>query len=128
MNQDRESNEATTADGFLRGGGEMGSRIRDFDWSKTSLGPVERWPQSLRSAVSILLPSKAQIVLFWGPDLITIYNDAYRPVLGEKHPRVLGLPAHETWKELWTYVLKELFECVITNGESYWACDMPIFM
>ena len=49
---------------FLAGGGEMGERMRALDWSKTALGPVERWPQSLRSAVSILLPSKAQIVLF----------------------------------------------------------------
>jgi len=75
-------------EGFLAGGGEMGERIRAFDWSKTPLGPVAHWPQSLRSATSILLPSKAQIVLFWGPDLITLYNDAYRPVFGGKHPEV----------------------------------------
>ena len=55
---------------------------REFDWSKTPLGPVAEWPQSLRSAVSILLPSKAKIVLFWGKDLATLYNDAYRPVFG----------------------------------------------
>jgi PAS domain S-box-containing protein len=116
------------ADRFLSGGGEMGERIRRFDWSKTVLGPVEDWPQSLRSAVSILLPSKAQIVLFWGPELITIYNDAYRPVLGGKHPRVLGLPARETWNELWTTVLKDLFEGVINTGEAYWASDRPFFM
>ena len=69
----------------LVGGGEMGERIRAFDWSKTPLGPPAHWPQSLRSAVSILLPSKAQIVLFWGRDLVTLYNDAYRPVFGAKH-------------------------------------------
>ena len=113
---------------FLSGGGEMGERIRRFDWSKTVLGPVEDWPQSLRSAVSILLPSKAQIVLFWGPEFITLYNDAYRPVLGGKHPRVLGLPGRETWKELWTTVLKDLFEGVINTGEAYWASDRPFFM
>ena len=60
----------------------MGERMRATDWSKTALGGVEHWPQSLRSAVSILLPSRAQIVLFWGPDLVTLYNDAYRPVFG----------------------------------------------
>jgi hypothetical protein len=72
----------------------MGERIRGYDWSATPLGRPENWPQSLRSAVSILLPSKAQIVLFWGSKLITLYNDAYRPVLGAKHPQALGLPAH----------------------------------
>ena len=60
----------------------MGERIRVMNWAETQLGPMESWPQSLRSAVSILLPSKAQIVLFWGPDLIALYNDAYSPVLG----------------------------------------------
>ena len=128
MSQGIDTSKACTADRFLSGGGEMGERIRGFDWSKTSLGAVESWPQSLRSAVSILLPSKAQIVLFWGRELITIYNDAYRPVLGGKHPRALGLPAHETWKELWTDVLKELFEGVINTGEAYWASDRPFFM
>jgi hypothetical protein len=60
----------------------MGKLIRGTDWSKTQLGPIESWPQSLRSAVSILLPSKAQIVMFWGPDLITLYNDAYQFQIG----------------------------------------------
>ena len=75
----------------------MGERIRAFDWSSTPLGPLANWPQSLRSAVSILLPSKAQISLFWGPDLVTIYNDAYRPVFGAKHPSALGRPIREAW-------------------------------
>ena len=128
MSREGEQVQSRVADRFLSGGGEMGERIRRFDWSKTGLGPVEDWPQSLRSAVSILLPSKAQIVLFWGSELITIYNDAYRPVLGGKHPRVLGLPARETWKELWTTVLKDLFDGVIHTGEAYWASDRPFFM
>jgi PAS domain S-box-containing protein len=113
---------------FLGGGGEMGERIRAFDWRKTALGPPESWPQSLRSALSMLLPSKAQIVFFWGRDLITFYNDAYRPVFGAKHPRVLGLPAHEAWSELWFAGLKELFEGVLTTGEAYWASDRPFYI
>jgi len=91
---------------WLSGGGGMGELIRSFDWSKTALGPIESWPQSLRSAVSILLPSKAQIAMFWGPDLITLYNDAYTPVLGKKHPQALGLPIREVWNELWTTGLR----------------------
>ena len=71
---------------FLAGGGQMGHLIREHDWSATPARSVETWPQSLRSAVSILLPSRAQIVLFWGPELIAIYNDAYAPVFGAKHP------------------------------------------
>ncbi|HVR19135.1 MAG TPA: hypothetical protein VMS65_05555, partial [Polyangiaceae bacterium] len=76
---------------FLAGAGEMARRMRSTDWSKTPLGAPETWPHSLRSATSLLLSSKAQIVLFWGPHFVTLYNDAYRPVLGGKHPAALGV-------------------------------------
>jgi signal transduction histidine kinase len=92
------------------------------------LGPIESWPQSLRSAVSILLPSKAQIAMFWGPDLITLYNDAYRPVLGKKHPSALGLPGKQVWSELWETGLRSLFEGVLETGEAFWASDWPFYM
>ena len=65
------------------GSGEMARLIRAREWATTPLGPLSTWPQSLRSAVSILLPSRAQITLFWGPELVVLYNDAYRPVLGK---------------------------------------------
>ena len=110
------------------GGGEMGALIRDMDWSTTPLGPIESWPQSLRSALSILLPSKAQIALFWGEDLITLYNDAYRPVFGAKHPVALGKPIREAWDELWRAGLKEIFDGVLNTGEAFWAQDRPFFM
>ncbi|MGH7628962.1 MAG: ATP-binding protein [Gemmatimonadales bacterium] len=113
---------------FLVGDSEMARRMRDLDWSATALGPVDSWPQSLRSAVSILLPSRAQIVLFWGPDLTTLYNDAYRPVFGAKHPRALGQPAREAWNEIWDAGLKELFEGVLRTGEAYWARDRLFFL
>ena len=102
----------------------MGALIRAFDWGRTALGPVEHWPQSLRSAVSICLPSKAQIILCWGPDLIALYNDGYRPVFGAKHPHVLGLPVREAWREVWPQ-LKPLFEGVMTSGEAFSANDLP---
>jgi hypothetical protein len=107
-------------DGFLAGGGEMGLAIRAHDWAATPLGPVAAWPQSLRSAVSILLPSKAQIVLFWGPELVAIYNDAYAPVFGSKHPWALGRPARDCWSEVW-HVLGPLFDGVVRTGEAFWA-------
>jgi signal transduction histidine kinase len=114
--------------GFLAGGGEMGERIRAMDWSTTPLGPVDNWPQSLRSALSHLLPSKAQIAMFWGPDLVTLYNDAYRPVLGAKHPAALGAPVREVWAEIWEQTLKRLFDSVLATGEAFWAQDLPFFL
>jgi signal transduction histidine kinase len=115
----------STSQSWLAGGGEMGARMRALDWSQTPLGPIERWPQSLRSAVSILLPSKAQICLFWGPDLVAIYNDAYRPTLGRKHPWALGRPAREMWSEFWEDVLRPLLEGVLKTGEALWASNYP---
>src|SRR5262247_4861790 len=102
---------------FLEAGGEMGARMREFDWSRTPLGPAESWPQSLRSTVSMLLPSKAQIILFWGPQFIVFYNDAYRPVFGGKHPHALGLPGREAWSEIWDSMLHGLLAGVVRTGE-----------
>ena len=117
----------TGPEACLAGGGEMGTLMRALEWAQTPIGPVETWPQSLRSAVSILLPSKAQIVLFWGSELITIYNDAYAPVFGAKHPWALGRPARECWSEVW-HVIGPLFEDVVRTGEAFWAQDHPFFL
>src|SRR4029453_10302378 len=106
---------------FLAGGGEMGARMRAIDWSTTPLGPPEHWPQSLRSTVSMLLPSKAQIILFWGPEFVILYNDAYRPVFGAKHPQALGLPGSRGWSEIWDSQLRALLEGVVRTGEAFWA-------
>lgn len=111
-----------TAADWLVGGGELGALIRAKDWAATPLGAIDDWPQSLRSAVSILLPSKAQIVVFWGPELVAIYNDAYRPVFGSKHPTALGKPARQAWSEIWD-VLEPLFGGVVNDGEAFWAKD-----
>jgi signal transduction histidine kinase len=113
---------------FLAGGGELGRRMRALDWSATPLGPPATWPQSLRSALSILLPSKAQIALFWGPDLVAFYNDAYRPVLGAKHPDSLGMPVREVWSEIWETGLGDLFRGVLTTGEAFWARDRSFIL
>ena len=102
----------------------MGARMRDLDWLNTPLGDVATWPQSLRSTVSMLLPSKAQIILFWGPQFCVLYNDAYRPVFGAKHPNALGLPGREAWNEIWDSMLHELLAGVVTAGEAFWAKDL----
>ena len=115
---------------FLAGGGEMGERIRSLDWSKTPLGPVDDWPQSLRTAIGMMLPSKAQIVLFWGPELAVVYNDAYRPVFGAKHPAVLGEPGRVAWSEVWEAGanLHDLLAGVVKTGEAFSARDMLFFL
>jgi PAS domain S-box-containing protein len=109
---------------WLAGGGEMGRRMREKDWSESAVGSPDRWPQSLRSTLSLLLPSKAQIILFWGPEFTCFYNDAYRPVFGAKHPHALGLPGSRAWREIWDGQLHPLLAGVVETGEAFWARDL----
>ena len=83
---------------------EMPQLVRSKDWSRTPLGAPETWSESLRLAVDIVLSSGFPMALRWGPDFILIYNDAYKPILGEKHPWALGLPAREAWSEVWPQI------------------------
>ncbi|MDB5257744.1 MAG: sensor histidine kinase [Chitinophagaceae bacterium] len=116
-----------TKEQFLLGGGEMGLLTREKDWSKTVLGPPSQWPQSLRTALSILLSSKFPMFLWWGHDLIQFYNDAYRPSLGVegKHPHALGQRGEECWPEIWL-IIKPLIDQVMSGGEATWAEDQHI--
>src|ERR1700748_3861678 len=93
---------------FLTGGGEMAARMRELEWSRTPLGAFDAWPQSLRSTVSMMLPSRAQIIVFWGGDYVVLYNDAYRTVFGAKHPKALGLPGRGAWSGIWESQLRSL--------------------
>jgi PAS domain S-box-containing protein len=89
----------------LAGGGEMGALMRRTDWSSTPLGAVETWPQSLRTAVSILLDSRFGMYIAWGPRYVQLYNDGYRPILGStKHPQALGNFAASTFAESWDII------------------------
>ncbi|UYQ91364.1 ATP-binding protein [Chitinophaga horti] len=90
-----------TVPGFLTGGGELGELIRTKDWSSTPLGPVDTWPQSLRTCVRIILTSSQPMFVWWGPDLINLYNDPYKAIVGGKHPEALGQPAKQVWAEIW---------------------------
>jgi signal transduction histidine kinase len=109
---------------FLSGGGEMGERIRAFDWAKTPLGPVERWSEALRTTVRIVLANRFPQLIWWGPDFIQIYNDAYAPVPGAKHPsRALGLPGRECWAEIWD-VIGPLVERPFRGGPPTWDEDI----
>ncbi len=115
---------------YLTGGGEMGELTRSFDWSKTSIGTPDTWPQSLLTAVGIILNSRFPMFLWWGPELIQFYNDAYRPSLGNngKHPTALGQRGVECWPEIWP-VIKPLIDQVITTGEPTWSENqlIPIY-
>jgi hypothetical protein len=86
---------------FVAGGGDLGERIRAFDWSATPLGPLSEWPQSLKTAVRIMLTSRQPIWIGWGKDLIYLYNDPYKSIIGGKHPWALGRPTQEVWREIW---------------------------
>ncbi|WP_437914483.1 ATP-binding protein [Sorangium sp. So ce302] len=88
----------------LAGGGEMGARMRAIDWSKTPLGPVSSWPQSLKTCVRIVLTSRQPMFVWWGDSLINLYNDAYKSIVGGKHPEALGQPASVVWREIWGQV------------------------
>src|SRR5690349_19792058 len=86
---------------WLAAGGEMGKLVRSMDWSKTPLGPIELWPQSLRTTVSLCLASNFPISLAWGPHRVQIYNDGYWPICGEKHPHSMGQDFKECWFSAW---------------------------
>jgi hypothetical protein len=112
---------------FLAGGGEMGALMRAHGWAGTPLGPVEGWPQGLRSAVGIMLNSRYPIALYWGPELALVYNDAWSPIPGGKHPWALGRPAREVWPEIWD-AIGPLFEHVFATGEGTWSEDQLLPM
>src|SRR5262245_28136259 len=103
----------------------MGERIRAFDWSKTAIGPRETWSPALRMMVRLLLANRFPLLLWWGPAYVSIYNDAYRPVLGTKHPWGLGRPLSECWSEIWD-VLKPLVDTPFKGGPATWNEDIEL--
>ncbi|HLG63549.1 MAG TPA: ATP-binding protein [Ktedonosporobacter sp.] len=109
----------SSATDFLAGGGEMGARIRAMNWSATPLGPVESWPQSLKTIVRIMLTSRQPIWIGWGPELIKLYNDPYKAIVGGKHPEALGQPAAVVWHEIWDDVGPRLQTTLQTNEGTY---------
>jgi PAS domain S-box-containing protein len=112
---------------FQGTGGELGALIASRDWSDSPIGPPDQWPQSLKTTVGLILPAQAQIVLFWGPEFVALYNDAYAPTIGDKHPRALGRPARENWAELWDD-LEPLLRGVRETGETFSAKDRPFYI
>jgi hypothetical protein len=105
---------------------EMVARVRSHDWASTPLGPPEQWSTALRTAVGICLSSRFPMLVVWGPELIKIYNDGYRVLLGaDKHPRALGAPAREVWGEIWD-VIGPMFAAVVGTGQPTWDEDQRL--
>ncbi|WP_144938789.1 PAS domain S-box protein [Pseudomonas alabamensis] len=113
--------------GFLRHGGEVARLLCHQDPLATPLGAPRDWPMALKTVMATLLPSKAQIVLFWGAEYLALYNDAYAPTIGAKHPHALGRPAIEHWRELWDD-LEPLLRGVRETGETFAATDRPFYI
>nr|WP_299908174.1 PAS domain-containing protein [Sphingomonas bacterium] len=109
------------------GTGEMASLMRAKDWSRTSLGAVETWSEALKVSVRILLTSKFDMWLGWGPEVAFLYNDAYRPTLGQKHPESLATPTAELWAEIWPDI-GPLIRHVYERGEATWSEAMLLFL
>jgi signal transduction histidine kinase len=105
----------------------MERRIRELDWSRTRLGPQEGWPASLKTAVRIMLDSRYPMFVWWGEELVNIYNDAYAPVLGGRHPEALGRPAREVWSEIWTTIGPQS-ELVMRERRATWNEEFQFVM
>lgn len=105
---------------FLSGGGEMGALMRAHDWSRSSLGSPNMWPQALRTAVRLMLNTGHPMYIFWGKDGACLYNDAYRQSIGpERHPVSLGRPAREVWDEIWDIIGPQIEQVMAGRGATW---------
>lgn len=112
--------------GFLSGGGEMGSRIRDYPWARHPLGPPRTWPQSLRSMVGLMLSTRQPVFIFWGSEQYCFYNDAYSESIGpEKHPSILGAKGRDAWPEIW-HIIGPQIEQVLSGRGATWHEDQLV--
>lgn len=112
---------------FLRSGGEMGARIRSFDWASHPLGPIEGWPQSLKIVIRIMLTSRYAMWMGWGPEFYFFCNDAYLPTVGIKESWVLGASARKVWEEIWPDIGPRA-ESVVNTGQATWDESLLLFL
>lgn len=105
----------------------MAALVAGHDWSATPLGPTNHWPEALKAGVQIIMSSRFPMFIWWGPDLINIYNDAYAPMLGKRHPAALGRPAAEIWYDIWDVVGPQT-DLVIHRRQSTWNEEMLLVM
>src|SRR5262245_19666039 len=107
------------------GDSELARRMRELDWSKTDLGPPTGWPQSLKTVVRVILNSRYPMFIWWGPAFTHLYNDAYAPILGKRHPDALARAAREVWSEIWDTVGPQA-EAVLNDGRPNWHEELPL--
>jgi PAS domain S-box-containing protein len=112
---------------FLAGGGEMGERMRALDWTRTPLGPVAGWPQSLKTIVRVMLDSRYAMWMLWGPELTFFCNDAYLPTVGMKREWVLGARSDKVWEEIWPDIGPRI-QRVLEEGRATWDEGLPLFL
>lgn len=112
---------------FMQGGGAVGAQMRALDWSATPLGPAEHWPQSLKTAVGILVPCGFPMQLWWGPQLTMLYNDEFTQILGDKHPWALGSPVEQVWSDVWP-VTGPMAQHVLAGGDAVQGRDLQLVM
>src|SRR4051794_29123247 len=105
----------------------MGELIARTDWSGTPLGDYDTWPQSLRTALSVCLESRFPMLIWWGPELTMLYNDAYRPMLAAKHPAAMGGRGAEVWSDIWD-VIGPMLAGVMERSEATWSEDQLLVM
>ncbi|HCN46173.1 MAG TPA: hybrid sensor histidine kinase/response regulator, partial [Pseudomonas sp.] len=113
--------------GFLAHGGSISGLLQTLDWQASPLGPPHGWSPGLQAVMGTLLSAQAQIVLFWGPQYVALYNEAYAPTIGAKHPHALGRPGIEHWSELWDD-LEPLLRNVRETGQTFSAANRPFYI
>ena len=111
----------------LRGGGEMGDRMRQTDWAHTALGPVAGWSQALRTTVGLVLRNGFPLCAWWGPELVQFYNDPFRPTLGAKHPAASGQSGRVCWAEIW-HIIGPMIEGPFSGGPAAGAEELPLLI
>ena len=118
---------SSNAMSFLAGNSEMARRIREYDWDNHPFGSLGSWPQSLRSAVSICLNSAFPTAIYWGSELRLLYNGAWAPILGPRHPAALGASAPDVWSDIW-HIIEPQFAHLIATGEGIFVEDQLLPM
>ena len=116
-----------STDRMFDGGGEMGSLMRSFDWSKTALGAVSGWSPALRTMVGVVLRGPAPMYLVWGAQFVQIYNDLYCPVAGTRHPMLMGTPGSEGWAETWL-IVEPTYAAALAGQPATWSEDQPLLL
>ncbi len=112
---------------FLSATGEMAELVENFAWELTPLGPIDQWPEVLKLSMGLCLNSRFPMIIWWGPELTLLYNDAYTLHLAGKHPSALGRPGSEVWPEIWD-VIGPMLDGVMATGNATWSDDLLLYL